>query len=118
MQTFPTRIIVNKKGGTDSRVLNEVLSQYAAVLYPDAKDEEGYRVCFKIDGGLGSLNILMFADMQCQVVYLFPGVQNTTHVTQETDQNYGLFKSQLRQNIQTLTPFTQKVTLWNSVGWE
>jgi hypothetical protein len=41
MQTIPTRIIVNEKGGTDSRVLNEILSQYAAVLYPDAKDEDG-----------------------------------------------------------------------------
>ena len=40
-QTFPTRIIVNEKDGTDSRVLNEILSQYAAVLYPDAKDEDG-----------------------------------------------------------------------------
>lgn len=39
-------------------------------------------------------------------------------VRQVLDKNYGLFKSQLRQNIQTLTPFTQKVTLWNSVGWE
>jgi hypothetical protein len=28
-------------------------------------------------------------------VYLFPGVQNTTHVTQETDQNYSEFKSLL-----------------------
>ncbi len=99
MQTFPTRIIVNEKGGTDSRVLNEVLSQYAAVLYPDAKDENGYRVCFKIDGGPGRLNIPMLADLRCQGVYLFPFVQNTTHMTQETDQNYGLFKSHLRQNI-------------------
>ncbi len=29
------------------------------------------------------------------------------HVTQETDQNYGLFKSQLRKNIQTLMAFQQ-----------
>jgi uncharacterized protein YfbU (UPF0304 family) len=30
-------------------------------------------------------------------------VQNTTHVTQETDQNYGLFKSDIRRNIHVLT---------------
>jgi hypothetical protein len=42
-----------------------------------------------------------------QGIYLFSGVQNTTHVTQETDQNYSLFKSQLRKNIQTLMAFQQ-----------
>jgi hypothetical protein len=104
-QTFPARLIVNEKGGTDSRVLNEVLKQYVETLYPDAKDEDGYRVCFKLDGGPGRLNIPMLADLRCKGVYLFPGVQNTTHVTQETDQSYGLFKSQLRQNIQTLMSF-------------
>jgi hypothetical protein len=36
-------------------------------------------------------------------IYLFPGVQNTTQVTQETDQNYGQFKSDLRSNIAALT---------------
>jgi hypothetical protein len=50
-QTFPARLIVNEKGGTDSRVLSEVLKQYAEILYPDAKDEDGYCVCFKLDGG-------------------------------------------------------------------
>jgi hypothetical protein len=94
-QEIPTRIIVNEKGSTDSRVLNEVLSQYAAILYPDVEDEDGYRACFKIDGGLRRFNIPMLANLQCQGVYSFPGVQNTTHVTQETDQNYGLFKSHL-----------------------
>jgi hypothetical protein len=47
----------------------------------------------------------MLADLRCRGVYLFPGVQNTTHVTKETDQNYGLFKSHLRQNIQTLMSY-------------
>jgi hypothetical protein len=32
----------------------------------------------------------------------FECLQNTTHVSQETDQNYGLFKSLLRQYVQVL----------------
>ena len=38
-------------------------------------------------------------------MYLFPGVQNTTSVTQETDQNYGLFKSDVRWNIAKLKSY-------------
>ncbi len=33
---------------------------------------------------------------------MFPGVQNTMHVSQETDQNCSLFKSLLRQFVQVL----------------
>ena len=33
---------------------------------------------------------------------LFPGIQDTMHVTQETDQNYGKFKSLLHKHIQQL----------------
>jgi hypothetical protein len=35
-------------------------------------------------------------------MYLFPCVQNTTHVSQEADQNYGHFKSLLRKYVQVL----------------
>lgn len=106
-QQFCAQIVVNEKGGTDARVLSIVLLKYSNLLYPDARDEDGHCVCFKIDGGPGRLNLQMLAELRLQGVYLFPGVQNTTHVTQETDQNYGLFKSQLRKNIQTLMAFQQ-----------
>jgi hypothetical protein len=44
----------------------------------------------------------MLAELRSLGVYLFPGVQNTTQITQETDQNYGEFKSLLRKHIQQL----------------
>ena len=43
----------------------------------------------------------MLAYMQALVVYCYPGVSNTTQVTQETDHNYGTFKSNFRQNLET-----------------
>ncbi len=57
---------------------------------------------FKIDGGPGHLNIKSLAELHVKGCYLFPGVQNTTDVTQETDQNYGKFKSLLRKYLQQL----------------
>jgi hypothetical protein len=33
---------------------------------------------------------------------LFPGVPNTTAVTQETDQSYGPFQSKLRSNLEII----------------
>jgi hypothetical protein len=71
-------------------------------LYPDARDQVDCRVLLKIDGGPGRLDLNSLAELRSRGVYLFPGVQNTTHVSQETDQNYGLFKSLLRKYIQVL----------------
>jgi hypothetical protein len=84
-------------------VLHQSLSCYTERLYPDAADLVGRRVLYKIDGGPGRLAKGMLADCRAHSVYLFPGVQNTTHVTQETDQNYGLFKSDICRNIHILT---------------
>ena len=101
-KSFPASVTTNEKGGTDGRVLQQVLQHYIAKLFPDVADIPGKRVVFKIDGGPGRLDIQSLAELQSLGVYLFPGVQNTTHVTQETDQNYGEFKSLLRKHIQQL----------------
>ena len=60
------------------------------------------RVVLKVDGGPGRLQEAMLADLRLFGCYLFPSVQNTTQVTQETDQNYGEFKSKLREIIHVL----------------
>ena len=45
----------------------------------------------------------MLAYMRALGVYCYPGVPNTTLVTQGTDQNYGTFKSFFRQNLENLS---------------
>ncbi|MGH7954904.1 MAG: hypothetical protein ACREOZ_02970, partial [Gloeomargaritales cyanobacterium] len=87
--TCSATVTVNTKGGTDSRVLKQLLIQYIEKLFPDASDTFGNRVLIKIDGGPGRLDLSSLAEQRSRGVYLFPGVQNTTHITQETDQNYG-----------------------------
>ena len=37
--------------------------------------------------------------------HLLPGVPNTTHVTQPTDQNYGYFRSMYHSNLENLVHY-------------
>jgi hypothetical protein len=47
----------------------------------------------------GRMNVDMLAAARIRGLYCVPGVPNTTQVTQELDQNYGLFKTIYRQNL-------------------
>jgi hypothetical protein len=60
-------------------------------------------VLLKVDSGPGRLNVDMLADRRLHGLYLVPGVPNTTHHTQETDQNYGIYKSSFRENLRLLS---------------
>ena len=57
------------------------------------------RVLVKCDSGPGRLNVELLARMKFFGFYLYPGVPNTTAVSQETDRNYGPFKTQFRKNL-------------------
>jgi hypothetical protein len=93
----------NKKGGMNEDELKKYLTQAIMPLYPDAADIPGKRVIIKIDSGPGRTNESMLAELRVKGFYLLPGLPNSTHVTQETDQNYGLFKHVLRKNLEKLT---------------
>ncbi len=55
-------------------------------LYPNALDIPGKRVLIKIDSVPGqNNNEVMCARLWNLGIYLYPGVPNTTAVTQETD---------------------------------
>jgi hypothetical protein len=99
---LPSNSYSNEKGGTDARVLAQVLKRYMLTLFPDSADEPGKRVLIKIDGGPGHLDVVSLAELQTLSYYAFPGVQNTPQIAQETDQNDGQFKSLLRKHIQLL----------------
>ena len=57
----------------------------------------------KLDSGPGRLNMELLATLRSSGFILFPGVPNTTAVSQETDVSYGLFKSKFRMNLTKLT---------------
>jgi hypothetical protein len=58
----------------------------------------------RLKGVLGGwMKSILLQSERVGSIYLFHGVQNTTQVHQETDQNYGLIKSDVHWNIATLT---------------
>ena len=57
----------------------------------------------KVDSGPGRDNIELLARLRVQGFLLYPGVPNTTAVTQETDRSYGMFKNLFRCNLERLT---------------
>ena len=74
-------------------------------MFPNAADKPGKCVEILVDGGPGRVNSSMLAHLRIRGFYLIPGVPNKTHVTQETDRNYGLFKSVYRDNLVKLTEY-------------
>jgi hypothetical protein len=72
-------------------------------LYPDALDVLGKRVIIKVDRRPGRMNIELLAELRLLGFYMYPSVPNTTVVSQETDQNYGPFKTQFQKNLAMVT---------------
>jgi hypothetical protein len=48
------------------------------------------------------MNLNLLTRLRCLGFILYPCVPNTTHVTQETDQLYGPFKTQFLENLDLL----------------
>ena len=67
-------------------------------LFPDAQDVRGKRVIMKADSGPGRMELGFLAEARTLGFIIYPGVPNTTAVTQETDQSYGPFKTQFQKN--------------------
>ena len=106
---LPTTFGMNEKGGMNAIELDKYIKKAILPLFPDLADVPGKRVLLKLDSGPGRMNLDMLADLRLQGVCVIPGAPNTTHVTQETDQNYGLYKSIYRQNLEKLSEARQKV---------
>ena len=99
-QSFPVTIGMNEKGGMDDDQFAKYLLNLISAIFPDCADKRGRRVIINIDSGPGRTNVELLARLQMMGVYLYPGVPNTTSVSQETDRNYGVFKSIYRENIE------------------
>ena len=84
---------MNNKGGMDYEEFLKYFNNSLVLLYPDVKDEAGKSVMLKVDSGPRSLNSNLLAYERNLGFILYTSVKNTTAVTQETDQNYGPFKT-------------------------
>jgi hypothetical protein len=90
---------MNERVGMNAVDLDKYMKNAILPLYPDIEDVPGKRVLLKVDSGPGRLNIEMLADLHVHGLYMVPGVPNTTHQTQETAQNYGIYKSSFCENF-------------------
>ena len=90
---------MNDKGGMGDDDFEIYILNSIIPIFPYAKDIPGKRVIIKIDIELGQATIRFLAKLRNLVFLIYPGVTNTTSVSQETDQKYGPFKTIFRKNL-------------------
>ena len=59
---------MNTKGRTDTEVFAQLLSPYIECLYPNARDQVGYHVFLKIEGGPDRLDLNSLAELRSRGV--------------------------------------------------
>ncbi len=92
-------VVFNEMGGMDDTEFEKYMKNNIMPLFPGALDIPGKQGLVKVDSGPGRCNVELLAELCTQGWYLYPGVPNTTAVSQETDRNYGPFKTQFRNNL-------------------
>ena len=106
--SIPATVGFNEKGGMDDGEFFEYLMTNILPLYPHARPLPGKWVVLKVDSGPGRLNNDLLAMLRFMGFLIFPGVPNTTAVTQETDWNYNEFKTIYRTNLELAVTEKQK----------
>ena len=105
---WPCTVGLNEKGGMDDAEFEKYIQSSIVPLFPDVQNKKGKRVLIKIDSGPGRTNPELLACLRTLGFVLYPGVPNTTTVSQETDQCYGLFKSIFRKNLDNVSSNRKK----------
>ena len=100
---YSCTIGMNNKGVMNGIEFEKYIRTAILRLYLDIADMERKLVIMKVDSVPGRTNLPMFAHIRCFGIYIMTCVPNTTQVTQEIYQNYVLFKSLYRKNLQTLS---------------
>ena len=103
-KNWPITTGANVKGGMDRDEFKKCVQTNILKLHPDAANGvPGKRVVVEVNGGPGRLNSQTISMLCVQGFCLHSCVPNSTAVTQETDENCGLFKSVCGRNARKLT---------------
>jgi hypothetical protein len=94
---FDCMIATSPKGSMTGSIMNSFV-QKLALLYPDVKDEEGYRLFLKLDSGPGRDDENVLHTARANGIYVYPGVPNTSEGTQECDQLFSYLKTLMESN--------------------
>ena len=98
-RAWPVTFGQNEKGWMDDEEFEKYLMNSIVPLFPHAKDKNGHCVLINVDSGPGRLSLKLLTKLRLLGFILYPCVPNMTHVMQETDQNYGPFKTQFLKNL-------------------
>jgi hypothetical protein len=99
---WPCTIGLNETGGMNDEEFDKYIDNSIVPLYPDLEDTPGKQVLLKVDSSPGRNGRDLLNKARLKGVYLFPGLPNATSVQQETDINYGPFKSVVRSNLKKI----------------
>ena len=102
IRQWSVTIGLNEKGGMSDPEFFDYFRTNIVLLFPDARDTPGKRVLVKVDSGPGRLCMKLITYARNLGFLIYPGVPNTTSVTQETDRNYGPFKTAFRVELDKL----------------
>eukprot|EP00804_Cyclotella_cryptica_P014587 CCRYP_020639-RA/>CCRYP_020639-RA protein AED:0.30 eAED:0.30 QI:0/0/0/1/0/0/3/0/271 len=98
---WPVTLGMNLKGGMER--IQVIFLNSIVPLFPDAQDVREKRVIMKVDSGPDRMELGFLGEARTLGFIIYPGVPNTTAVTQETDQSYGTFKTQFVKNLKILS---------------
>jgi hypothetical protein len=86
----------------DSEEFEKYVLGSIVTLNPTSRDKPGHCIMLKVDSGPSRMNLNLLAQLQQLGFVMYPGILNTTHVSQETDQQYGACKAQFTINLGTI----------------
>lgn len=98
-QVWSVTFGMNTKGGMDDEYFQKYMMNSIVPPFPDAEVKPGKRVLIKVDSFSGRMGLDLLAKLRFLGFVLYPGVPNTTVVSQETDRLYGPFETRLRDNL-------------------
>jgi hypothetical protein len=82
----------NEKGGMNTPEFMKYVENIRHIV-TDCADISGKRIMLKVDSGPGRSDKEFLAWCRARGIIIYPGVPNTTAVSQEMDQSYGGFKT-------------------------
>ncbi len=93
---------MNAKGGMNDEECGKYVKNALVPLFPDSGDVPGKRVSsrLQVDSGPGHLNVELVASLWILGFYLYPGVPNTTAVTQDMDLTSARLNCNMSPSIQ------------------
>jgi hypothetical protein len=92
-------IATSANGSMDGGIMMAYIEKLIE-LFPDARDERGFRICFKVDSGpgrKGQYNEVSFVAKQFGVI-IYTSLPNSTEGTQEMDQVFSFLKTRMEIN--------------------